>query len=164
MEVYGIPPGDNQSDDGPYYQIFGRVKNDTVQMFIAEVRQGDTEYDRVRNRLGLEEFSTVVHDFEAAEGYAKSDARKQHSDYPIELRFMEDGEVTAPGAMSLIPVDADKPKTCACCGCGDASVEKWLSVYKWGYPFFCSRKCVNQWYELPFLPVSTGIVECQGGL
>lgn len=154
MNIYDFPAENN--DDSVYYQIFGRIENNTVQMFIADVQNGDSEYDDAANRLNLQSFSTVVHDFESAEEFAKKDARHLHADFPVEIRFMEDGEVAAPAGMVLIPKIVDKPKTCQQCGCDENGIEHWLSVYKWGYPFFCSRNCVNNWYEIPFITSVSG--------
>ena len=149
MYYEDFPPG-RDSDDAHYYIIFGRVTTDAVQMFLGHVKKGDDEYDELAKRLGLQSFSFTADDFETAEEWAKKDAELLHPSLPVEIRFMEDGDLSALGGMFRLPVDAEKPLSCKTCGIRDQP-EHWLSVGKFGHPVFCSHHCGRIWYEeIPF--------------
>lgn len=161
-------PADAGSD-GDYYTIFGKLRNDeAVEMYIALIAKGDDEFDRIVKQLALESFSTTENHFETAEEWARKDARKIHPTLPVEIRFMEDGEISPPSGMFRLPVDDQKPQTCQSCQRDGKNLECWLSFAKWGHPFFCSWQCSNKWYvDIPLSNFQTAqssdSVACQSG-
>lgn len=164
-------PADGGSTDGDYYLIFGKLRNDeAVEMFIAFTTKGDDEFDRIVKQLGLKSFSTTENHYETAEEWAKKDARKIHPTLPVEIRFMDDGEISPPSGMFRLPVDDQNPQTCQNCQSDGEELECWLSFAQWGHPFFCSWQCANKWYvELPLATFqasrSNDLAACgQGGI
>lgn len=150
-------PADTGSTDDDYYMIFGKLrKNEAVEMYIAFTTKGDDEFDEIVKQLALESFSMTENDYETAEEWAKDDARKIHPALPVEIRFLEDGELSPPSGMLRIPVDKQKPQTCQSCQSNGENMECWLSFANWGHPYFCSWQCANKWYvEIPFSNIQT---------
>lgn len=152
-------PADGGSADGDYYMIFGKLRNDeAIEMYIAHTTKGDDEFDQIVEQLGLKSFSFTEDDFDTAEEWARNDARRIHPTLPVEIRFMDDGEISMPFGMMRLPVDAEKPRNCHICRSDDTGRHCWFSFWKWGHPVFCSMQCAKEWYvEIPLAKLqSTG--------
>ena len=146
---YFYDPADDYPLDDDYYMLFARQMNGDVQMFVAFTTKGDDEFDGVAGQLGLKYITHVVNDFGAALDWAKREAKRIAPDLPVEIRLMEDGEVVEPSGWLLLPVaDFDKR---VCESCGTVAKKHWKSIWKWDYPVFCSKECIENWYvKLPF--------------
>lgn len=155
---YFYNPDDDVPVDGDYYMLFARVTEHAVQAFIAFTQNGDDEFDNVVAELGLTYLTHVVNDAEAAEDWAKKLARNLHPALPIELCFLEDGEVSTPGGYFLLPVATEKRTNCQSCGRDGSDLKEWRSAARIGHPLFCSQRCAEIWYvELVLTPSSTAV-------
>ncbi len=156
MDYYSGNPADEHPLDDDYYMLFGRLRTDAVEMYIAFTTRGDDEFDRIASQLGLKSFSYVANDAQAAEEWARKDARILHPTLPIEIRYLEDGEVSIPTGMFLLPVNRERARICQTCCRNEDNLEHWRSAGRWGHPVFCSRNCEQKWYEeLPFLTTAS---------
>ena len=158
-------PGCDAPLDGNCYLIYGKLRKDAIEMYIASVTKGDDQYDELVKKLGLQTFSCTEDNYETAEEWARKDARTLHPTLPIEIRFFQDGDLAEPAGMYLIPASDDQPRKCENCRSDGKNLKEWRSFYKWGHPYFCSGNCVSNWYEnVPFENQKTGAAESAQGV